>query len=74
MLACCGQANAREKKPSGGPSYACLLPISHLTKHLSWGWEWQIKEGAEGMMEAIFPILVFPKSGGSHPKGHGRNR
>ena len=33
----------------------------------------QIKKGLERMIEAIFAVLVFPKSGGSHFKGQGRN-
>lgn len=47
-----------EKKPSGGGALLahCLFP--HLTEHFSWGWERQIKEGVEGIVEAIFPVLV----------------
>ena len=63
----------KKKKPRGGLRYACSLPISHLTEHLSGGLEGQIKEGVEGMVETIFLILIFPKSEGSYFKGQGRN-
>lgn len=58
----------KKKKPNGGLGSTCSLPVSHLTKHLSWVLEGQIKKGVEGMVETI-----FPKSEGSHFKGRGRN-
>lgn len=58
----------KKKKPNGELGSTCSLPVSHLTKHLSWVLEGQIKEGVEGMVETI-----FPKSEGPHFKGRGRN-
>lgn len=72
MQPCCGW-QIPKKKLSRGLNDACFLPLSHFTEHLGWGLEGPIKEGVEGMVETMFSILLFPKSGGSSFKGQGRN-
>lgn len=71
-LACCGHTDPREK--AKWRAELCLL-TTYFPSHraLPLGVGGQIKEGVEGMVEAVFPILVFPKSGGSHPKGQDGN-
>lgn len=48
----------------------CLFSFHRALKL---GWEGQIKEGVEGIVEAIFSIWAFPKGTGSHLKVQGRN-
>lgn len=72
MSAYCEQAHPREKSQVGGRVMLahCLFSFHRALKL---GWEEQIKEGVERMAEAMFPVLAFPKSGGSHLKVQGRN-
>lgn len=72
MLACFGQADRREKA-KWDAELGLLTAQFSSHRVLKLGWEEQIKEGMEGMVEAVFPILVFPKSGGVHLKEQGRN-